>query len=45
MHDGRAENLGDAILAHFSEGRGARDRYELLSGADQQALLRFLKDL
>jgi hypothetical protein len=45
MHDGRAENLREAILAHASEGQRARDAFEALSAPEQQALLRFLKDL
>ena len=45
MHDGRAEDLRGAILAHFSEGQAAKDAFLALTPADQDELLRFLEDL
>lgn len=45
MHDGRAEDLRAAILAHFGEAEGVRTSYEQLAAADQEALSLFLEDL
>jgi len=45
MHDGRAETLEDAILAHHGEATTVRMSYELLSAADKSALVTFLEDL
>lgn len=45
MHDGRAEDLNGAILAHFSEGENARLAYEALAPAQQAELIAFLEDL
>ena len=45
MHDGRAEDLTQAIQAHFSEGNAARLAFQALPQIDQDALLAFLEDL
>jgi CxxC motif-containing protein (DUF1111 family) len=45
MHDGRAEDLDAAILAHDGEAAGVRSNYEALTPAAQQALILFLEDL
>jgi CxxC motif-containing protein (DUF1111 family) len=45
LHDGRAETVEDAILAHGGEARRARDRFAGLPRADRHALLRFLGTL
>lgn len=45
MHDGRAEDLRGAILAHFNEAETVRQNFEALSPAEQQALILFLEDL
>jgi CxxC motif-containing protein (DUF1111 family) len=45
MHDGRAEDLQDAILDHRSEGTQARNAYFALTSAERDALLAFLEDL
>ena len=45
MHDGRAEDLRGAILAHFSEAEQVRVNYENLTTAEQDALILFLEDL
>jgi CxxC motif-containing protein (DUF1111 family) len=44
-HDGRAENLNQAILTHFGEAQGARQNYIALNAGDREALLSFLGDL
>lgn len=45
MHDGSAETLEDAILAHAGEAAEVRMNYEDLSTAEQEALIKFLEDL
>ncbi|MFT5051849.1 MAG: CxxC motif-containing protein (DUF1111 family) [Chlamydiales bacterium] len=45
MHDGRAEDLRQAIDAHAGEALGVRNAYLALPMVDQEALLRFLEDL
>lgn len=45
MHDGRAEDLRGAILAHFSEGENAKNDFLALSPGDQDELIAFLEDL
>jgi CxxC motif-containing protein (DUF1111 family) len=45
FHDGRAETLLDAILAHEGEANEVRTNFENLAPAYQQALLTFLNDL
>jgi CxxC motif-containing protein (DUF1111 family) len=45
MHDGRAETLSAAILAHDGEAAGVRDALLQRVQADRDALLRFLEDL
>jgi len=45
LHDGRATELGSAILAHDGEARVARERYAALSPAEAGALLDFLLTL
>ncbi|MFK7741764.1 MAG: di-heme oxidoredictase family protein [Planctomycetota bacterium] len=45
MHDGRAEDLRGAILAHFGEADQVRMAFETLSPERQEALLLFLEDL
>ena len=42
LHDGRALNLRDAVLAHGGEARIVRDRFFELDAAQQQALYEFL---
>ena len=44
-HDGRAETLTAAILAHDGEALLVRQAYELLNGSERQALELFLNDL
>ncbi len=45
MHDGRAEDLQDAILAHYSEAEQVRQNYEALTDRQKAALILFLEDL
>jgi CxxC motif-containing protein (DUF1111 family) len=45
MHDGRAEDLGKAILVHEGEATQVRADFLALPAADQQALILFLQDL
>ena len=45
MHDGRATTLSSAILMHGGEAQDARDAFEALSRARQDALLAFLRTL
>jgi len=45
MHDGRAEDLRGAILAHFSEAEQVRQNFEALTVQGQEALILFLEDL
>jgi CxxC motif-containing protein (DUF1111 family) len=45
MHDGRAEDLRGAILAHFSEAEAVRQSFEDLTPEQQDALILFLEDL
>jgi CxxC motif-containing protein (DUF1111 family) len=45
LHDGRASNLSDAILAHDGQGRPARDRFASLTDFQTAALIAFLNSL
>lgn len=45
LHDGRAETLEAAILAHDGQGLGARERFKVLNDAERVQLLAFLKSL
>lgn len=45
MHDGSAETLEDAILAHFGEAIDVRTAYLTATSGEQQALIAFLEDL
>jgi CxxC motif-containing protein (DUF1111 family) len=45
LHDGRAANISDAILAHDGQGASSRDRYKALSQPDHDRLLSFLRSL
>lgn len=45
LHDGRATNLSDAILAHAGQGQAAADAFADLDGFLQDALLAFLATL
>lgn len=45
MHDGRAHSIEEAILMHGGEAQVSRNRYELLTQADKDALLKFLESL
>jgi CxxC motif-containing protein (DUF1111 family) len=45
LHDGRADTLQEAILAHDGQGQDTRNLFLDLSTADMQALIMFLKSL
>jgi uncharacterized integral membrane protein (TIGR00698 family) len=45
LHDGRASTLRDAVLAHGGEAELVRDRYFELAPQEQQAVVRFLREL
>lgn len=45
LHDGRAENLEEAILWHGGEAETARERYKKLPLQDRQKLIKFLESL
>lgn len=48
MHDGRAKNVRDAILAHASEGSEANasvDAFEALGAGEQEDLIEFVQSL
>jgi CxxC motif-containing protein (DUF1111 family) len=45
LHDGRASNLSDAILAHDGQGRDACNRFAALSKDQRAQLIAFLNSL
>ena len=45
MHDGRAQSIEAAILMHDGEAAASKVLYQDLSGADKEALLKFLESL
>lgn len=45
LHDGRAEDLRAAIVAHAGEAQAVKQAYQALPALDQDALLAFLEDL
>jgi CxxC motif-containing protein (DUF1111 family) len=45
LHDGRALNIRDAILAHDGQGAESRRAFESLSAFDRLALSAFLNSL
>ncbi len=45
LHDGRARDVGEAILWHGGEAKSAANAYRSLADTDRQALHRFLKTL
>jgi CxxC motif-containing protein (DUF1111 family) len=45
LHDGRANTLEEAVLAHGGEAQGARDRFAALPPNDLKALIAFLDSL
>jgi CxxC motif-containing protein (DUF1111 family) len=45
LHDGRANTLDEAILAHDGQARPARDRYAALTPDDKSKLIAFLRSL
>ena len=45
LHDGRADTLTDAIMAHGGEGQGSRDAFNALTVEERQNILTFLESL
>jgi CxxC motif-containing protein (DUF1111 family) len=45
LHDGRALNLTDAILAHDGQGNASRDQFVNLSSTEKAQLIAFLGSL
>lgn len=45
MHDGRANSIGDAIQWHGGEGQASRNKFNALSQAERDRLIRFLESL
>jgi CxxC motif-containing protein (DUF1111 family) len=45
LHDGRANSLSKAILAHDGQGKAARNRFANLKSSDQSNLIAFLNSL
>ena len=45
LHDGSAATVADAVIRHAGEAQVARRRYDDLSAAGREALLRFLLTL
>ncbi|MFI5171727.1 MAG: di-heme oxidoredictase family protein [Chitinophagales bacterium] len=45
MHDGRATTIEDAVLLHHGEAFDSKTKFETLSTADKDALMRFLESL
>ena len=45
LHDGRAANIPDAILAHDGQGTRARQRFNALTPREVNDLLAFLNSL
>jgi len=45
LHDGRARNLGEAILWHGGEAEAAREKFRAMPKTDREALMAFLQSL
>ncbi len=45
LHDGRAHNVRDAVLAHDGQGLAARNAFAALSTSNQNFLIRFVNSL
>lgn len=45
LHDGRAHSIEEAIKLHGGEGENAKNKFNNLSQADKDALLKFLESL
>ncbi|MBI3530735.1 MAG: c-type cytochrome [Betaproteobacteria bacterium] len=45
LHDGRARNVGEAILWHGGEAEAARETFRNMSKADRAALARFVESI
>jgi CxxC motif-containing protein (DUF1111 family) len=45
LHDGRAHNIDEAILAHDGQGAAAAAAFKALSGADRHNVVQFVRSL
>jgi CxxC motif-containing protein (DUF1111 family) len=45
LHDGRARNIGEAILWHGGQGEAAREKFRNMPAPDRQALVKFVESL
>jgi CxxC motif-containing protein (DUF1111 family) len=45
MHDGRSKTIEDAILQHGGEANSSKAKFQNLSQADKDAMIKFLKSL
>ncbi|MGJ8695453.1 MAG: di-heme oxidoredictase family protein [Verrucomicrobiaceae bacterium] len=45
LHDGRARSLEEAILWHGGEAEGSKEAFRMMSAADREALIAFLRSL
>ncbi len=45
MHDGRATSIEDAIMMHGGEATNSKTKFQNLSQADRDAMIKFLKSL
>jgi CxxC motif-containing protein (DUF1111 family) len=45
LHDGRADSVEEAILAHDGQGRAAQRAFKALSYQDKYRVMLFLKSL
>jgi len=45
MHDGRAKSIEEAILLHGGEAAASKNKFNLMSAAEKNNLLKFLKSL
>jgi CxxC motif-containing protein (DUF1111 family) len=45
LHDGRAQTLLDAVLAHAGEAQAVRDAFAALDASDQTSIITFLSSL
>jgi len=45
LHDGRAKSIEEAVTLHGGEASASRNRFNQLSGAEKNAMLRFLESL
>ena len=45
MHDGRAKSIEEAILLHEGEAAISKNKFNLMTASEKNAIIRFLKSL